>query len=299
MQKLGLWALTCTVAGIMGLSIPAQACTLWAAAGSDFVKDGGVLIAKNRDYHPDRQEFKIEHPKDGFAYMGIFTGKTHILTVMGVNSEGLVVIRSMANGVDQEKRLSYKPKLIDGQRIDNWLLTHCATVADVLKNTDVFYEPVHYLVADKTQVAVIEVLPGGKTVVRTEKNGTIAHTNHYCEPDSRSMNDAVGKSSKVRLRRIHELLDTAVKPMTMDDFIRMSIDRHNGANNSIWRDGNKPDGYQTLANMTVHLPPTGNPMLQLTYRTQKDDPTSLKTMKIKLTQDVFAQRTQELLKNFH
>lgn len=45
-------------------------------------------------------------PSDGYAYMGLFTGRKGHFN-MGVNEKGLVVARSASGGIPKEKRLTY------------------------------------------------------------------------------------------------------------------------------------------------------------------------------------------------
>ena len=72
-------------AGLMLLTAqPSFACTLFGAAGEGVVEGGGTILAKTRDEHPGRQFFDIVRPSDGYAYMGLFTGRKGHFN-MGVN----------------------------------------------------------------------------------------------------------------------------------------------------------------------------------------------------------------------
>ena len=238
-------------AGLMLLTAqPSFACTLFGAAGEGVVEGGGTILAKTRDEHPGRQFFDIVRSSDGYAYMGLFTGRKGHFN-MGVNEKGLVVARSASGGIPKEKRLTYARFEKEGLRAPEWIARHYATVDEVLAHPEIFKEPVNYILADKTKVVVVEVMPGGKTTVRVTEKGTAAHTNHFIEPQSKALNEKVGQSSRIRLERICSLLSEKEKPFTTDIFIAMTRDRNAGPVNSIWRTGTKPEGFQTLAAMVA------------------------------------------------
>lgn len=269
----------------------AQGCTLFGAAGRDFVS-GGVLVAKTRDEHPGMQRFAVVRPESGYAYLGLFTGRKQRFN-MGVNEKGLVVARSTAGSIPKEKRLAYPRFEKDGLQGPDYIARHFASVEEVLSHLEVFSEPVNYILADRREVAVIEVLPGGKTTVRRTQNGTLAHTNHYIEEASVSFNESIGRSSRTRLMRINALLSSATKPLSQQDFIRMTQDRHDGPVNSIWRVGTKPNGVQTLGAMVVDLPHHGNPRLYMTWRTDPADPRSMQTISREIRAEDFREFSQK------
>lgn len=278
------------------LSVSASACTLFGAAGEGVVAGDGVLVAKTRDWRPELQKVAVKKPQAGFSYMGLFTGKAQHFN-MGINEKGLVLARSSSDGIPKEKRLAMPHFRKDGLTATDYIMQHFASVDDVLAHPEVFVEPVNYILADRTKVAVVEVLPGGKTTVRVQTRGTIAHTNHFIEPESVTFNEKVGKSSATRLARINELLETAKKPLELTDFIAMTKDQHDGPVNSIWRVGKRPDGPQTLGAMAVFLPQQGVPKIYLTWRTEKFDPQSMQTVERALPPQVFHETSEEFLAN--
>ena len=143
------------------------------------------------------------------------------------------------------------------------LLTVFSTVEDVLGNKSVFTHthPSMYLIADSRQTAWIEVAPGGRFSIRTTKRGVLTHTNHYLDETLVNMNGKIGWSSRTRLGRIGELLESRKAPLTLEDFIAFAQDRNDGPDNSLWRTGSKPDGNRTLASWIVSLPPAAPPDL--------------------------------------
>lgn len=268
--------LSAAAASLLLLTAPlADACTLFGAAGEGVVEEGGVLVAKTRDEHPGPQEVKVLSPRDGHAYFGLFTGAKKRFN-MGLNDQGLFLARSTSGGIPKKERLAAPHFYLDGLITTDVIMRRFSSVDEVLAHPEVFVEPVNYLLADRTKVAVVEVLPGGRTTVRITTAGTAAHTNHFIEPESKDLNQIVGASSARRLERIGELLAAAERPITLEAMNAMTRDRHDGPVRSIWRTGVKKDGVQTLAAMTASIPKSGDPEIRLVWRTAPDDPASLK-----------------------
>lgn len=243
------------------------ACTLFGAVGEGMVEGGGTLAAKTRDEHPGPQRFDIAVPSKGYAYLGLFTGDKHRFN-MGFNEKGLFLARSTSGSLLRKERLALPRFFKHRLSATDWIMQHYASVDEVLAHKEVFVEPVNYLLADRTKIAVVEVMPGGQTTVRITEHGTAAHTNHFIEPESEALNQKIGSSSARRLERIRELLAAADKPLKIADMAAMTRDRHDGPVRSIWRTGTKPDGVQTLAAIAVSLPSIGNPSLNLTCPTE-------------------------------
>ncbi len=94
--------------------------------------------------------------------------------------------------------------------------------------------------------------------------------NHYVNRRSAPYNIKSGLSSITRYNRIWQLLDTATKPLTPEDFRRFSEDQQDGPDNSIYRLGSKPNSTQTLAVLIAYIPPVGEPQLYIKYRAKPD-----------------------------
>ena len=253
------------------------ACTLFGAVGEGMVEGGGTLAAKTRDEHPGPQRFDIAVPSKGYAYLGLFTGDKHRFN-MGFNEKGLFLARSTSGSLLRKERLALPRFFKHRLSATDWIMQHYASVDEVLAHKEVFVEPVNYLLADRTKIAVVEVMPGGQTTVRITEHGTAAHTNHFIEPESEALNQKIGSSSARRLERIRELLAAADKPLKIADMAAMTRDRHDGPVRSIWRTGTKPDGVQTLAAIAVSLPSIGNPSLNLTWRTDPNNPRAMDSL---------------------
>jgi hypothetical protein len=239
---------------------PSEACTLWGAAG-DAVAGGGALVAKNRDWTPDhRQELVVLRPPDGYRSVALMAvGNDEPGVKAGVNEKGLVIVSATAGQFPSADRKKIQQK--------KWLMRHflatCASVEDVLKQIELMRRPVFYLVGDRTELAVIEVAPGGRRSVTRKVSGTLHHTNHYCTSEPPDLNRKPGASSRQRYARIEELLKITEKPFDLDGFIHFSADRNAGPDNSIWRTGSDPAGQRTLATWLVSVPPSGSPQLYL------------------------------------
>ncbi|MDL2059349.1 carcinine hydrolase/isopenicillin-N N-acyltransferase family protein [Mesosutterella sp. AGMB02718] len=258
---------------LLAASPAALPCTLYGAAGA--AAGGGTLMAKVRDQLPGSQVLRTVVPEKGYAYRGLFVGKRPTFN-MGINSAGLAAGLSTAGSVPKKKRLSY-PRFRGpaGERPLEYLMERCATVEEALAAKEVFDHPANFILADRTEVAIVEVLPDLTRTVRRVKNGTAAHTNHYIEPGSERFNEKIGESSAARLSRIRSLLASR-KAFSLQDFIAMGHDRSAGPDDSIWRTG-EARRERTIAFMAVRIPASGAPQLHLEWEERKDDPKSLRS----------------------
>jgi hypothetical protein len=239
---------------------PSGACTLWGAAG-DRVAGGGTLIAKNRDWAPNQQhELVILRPAEGHRSVALMAlGGDEPGVKAGVNEKGLAIVSATASQVPSAERKSVQQR----KGLIHHLLTTCVSVADVLQQLDLMHRPVFYLVADRKEIAVVEVAPDGQLSVRRASSGTLHHTNHYCAIEPGDSMRKPGASSRQRYGRIEALLNDAPGPFTPEDFIRFSEDRNAGPDNSIWRTGSTPDRHRTLAAWLVTIPASGSPGIYL------------------------------------
>lgn len=256
------------VAAMLSVSTSVQACTLFAAQGN-VVADGGTLIAKNRDYRPGEQYIRYisktaKTKYDFYALYGIDPVKNTKIMSSGINEKGLVVVVAKAGAIPR-KQLDSMPR----KSFVKGTLANCASVEEALKSS--FLGPRFLLLADSKEIAYVEVGADGKTAVKRVKNGTLAHTNHYLEPDFKDLNIKPSESSLERYKRVTELLGISGKLFTMEDFMAITEDRNAGPDNSIWRVGSKPNISQTLSSFVVKLQKDGNFQLYLKYRPQPED----------------------------
>jgi isopenicillin-N N-acyltransferase-like protein len=243
----------------LALASPLWACTLWSAAG-ETVQGGGTLIVKNRDWEPDHtQELRLIQPQQGLAYLALIVVDGDAPgTKAGINEKGLVVVSASAGTIPRAERL----KMPATKSLLVKLLSGCSSVDEALTRADLFLGPQFLMLADRRRIAVVEIAPEGRYRIRVIENGSLAHTNHYLEPELLDTNRSIGVSSLARLTRITALLKEA-ESFSAEDFIRFSNDRHDGPDNSIWRTGKTPRATRTLAAWMVALPPSGDPQLYL------------------------------------
>jgi hypothetical protein len=250
------------VAGLLCLFSlrPSAACTLWGAAGAA-AAGGGTLVAKNRDWAPDhRQELVLLRPPGGYAAVALLAvGGDEPGVKAGVNEKGLAIVSATAAQFSSAARKSIQQK----KGLLRHLLATCASVAEVLQQVDGMRRPVFYLVADRREVALIEVAPDGLRAVSRRESGFLHHTNHYCGIEPKEPARPPGAGSRQRYARIGELLEAAERPFTLDAFIRFSQDRNAGPDHSIWRTGSDPARHRTVATWVVDIPASGSPRLYL------------------------------------
>jgi isopenicillin-N N-acyltransferase like protein len=239
---------------------PSEACTLWGAVG-DAVAGGGALVAKNRDWVPDhRQELVLLAPPEGYRAVALrAVGNDEPGIKAGVNEKGLVIVSAAADQFPSADRKKIQQK----KELMRHFLTTCASVAELLTQIELMRRPVFYLAGDRTELAVIEVAPGGRRSITRTVSGTLHHTNHFCGIEPPELKRKPGASSRLRDERIEELLKTPGRPFDLEEFIRFSEDRNAGPDNSIRRTGSAPGKPRTLATWVVSVPPFGSPQLFL------------------------------------
>lgn len=263
---------------LTALAGQAAACTVFAATG-DSVEGGGTIVVKVRDEIFHGQTVKTVRPPSGYAYTGLFTGRRQTFN-MGVNEKGLVVFRTTAGSVPKEiRRQAVRFKSSEGLPGQEFLIRYCASVDEALSHPEVFSEPTNYMMADATKSAVVEVLPGGRTVVKVTENGTLAHANHYILEGAEEGNIRMKGSSEFRLARMEALLAGKPAGRTLEDAVRMASDREGGPDGAVWRpcyEGSK--GSHSLALMAVHLKAGAQPRLFLKWRDRGDDAGSWRLM---------------------
>lgn len=236
----------------------ASACTCWCAAGERAL-GGGTILAKNRDWEPQRDELKVVAPTGGLRYVALVAmpdgGKRRV--VAGVNEKGLAVVSLSASSVPK------KDRMIGAGGLNEKLLAGFDSVDAALGQKELLsaHRPAFLMLADGKRIAEVEIAPRGGVAVRVTDNGTLCHTNHYLDPKFLWANSKIGKSSATRLDRIRELVGGHPSPFGMEDFIAFSGDRHDGPDDSIWRTGSTPEKTRTLAGWIVAMPRNGVPSL--------------------------------------
>jgi len=246
----------------------ALACTLWAATGAGYTKDGTTLVAKVRDFTPMRQVVKTVRDGKGFAFHGLFVGKKEFFN-SGINERGLFVASSTAGSIPKKERTAVRfAKTPEGWGALETIARTCATVDEAIAHVQAISNghPVNFVIADRESIAMVECLPNAKVTVKKTKRGVLAHTNHYIESESVIFNQRVGESSLARYARIQELLRTTARPYTLGDFVTMSNDQSNGVDKSIFRVGASPELGRTLATIIYAIPKAGPVQYRIYYQ---------------------------------
>ena len=247
----------------------AESCTLWAAAGKSVI-GGGTLLAKNRDWEPkDAQVLKLMEPEKGYRYFVLLRDDHRKGSVTaGVNEEGLVVV-SASPPYSREKRrhMARTPGL------NRKLLANCTSVEQALEREKLFLGPRFLMLADRREIACVEIGPEGKVAIKRKKNGVLHHTNHYIDESLEPYNPrVVDESSMARLRRIGHFISS--KPeFSLGDFLLISTSKEGGPNNSIWRDGTSPTSRKTMASWIIQSLPGGDFRLHVTTVNPGSEPT--------------------------
>ncbi|WP_177187844.1 carcinine hydrolase/isopenicillin-N N-acyltransferase family protein [Formivibrio citricus] len=250
------FALSATL--VLLLSIPAQACTLWAAAGPD--AGGGTLLSKNRDWAPDHvQILKYERPFGGHVFFGLYAeGNNDPGIKNGINEKGLSIVSASASSIPKKMR-AHQP----GKRgVIRTILSRYASVDELAADADRVFSGARanfYLVSDRSKVLLAEVGLDGKFSYRVVDKGVQTHTNHYLDPKLAEFNVSIGQSSSTRQARINELLTQSPRPFTTEKFAAISRDRNDGPDNSLWRNGKQ----HTVASWIVHSPASGPQKLRV------------------------------------
>lgn len=253
LKKISFFAILLTINLLIGTQW-SYACTCWAVAG-EYVEGGGTLIAKNRDYLPQKNEIRLTIPETGYIYLGLYPikdqGEQGI--VAGINEKGLAVVSMTADSIPSSRRHV-------GKNIISHILSSYVSVDEAIKDENIFSKthPSFYMMADNTRIALVEIGPDGTFSIRNTDNGILFHTNHYTDEKFLVFNEKISKSSQIRLNRIGELLKSHPSYFTIEDFIIFSEDRINGPNNSIWRTGDSHVKKRTLASWIISIPKTGS-----------------------------------------
>jgi isopenicillin-N N-acyltransferase-like protein len=256
----------------------AEACTLFAAAGDGYVKGGGTLISKTRDWTPQYNDVKLYTPNNGNSFYAIVAGDTvkAMTPRAGVNDKGLAMVIASASSVPKNvlRKMPYKGNITQN------ILSSCSCVDEAVEKIG-GYRGQFVILADKKEIAIVEISPEGKTDVKRINSGTLFHTNHYVCDDFVEYNTHIGESSLARYDRIGKLLTDSVKPFTSCDFISFANDRHDGPSNSIWRTGDAKHKTRSQAVFTARIMPDGDTEIYVKICKDPSFPDKSETLKVK------------------
>lgn len=254
------------------MSFPVYACTLFGAAG-DYVEGGGTLMVKNRDSGSKyKQTLNLMTPEGGYRYYGLFEkGNEDSGIKMGINEKGLAVASASAIMMPELKK-SKKEKKTRTRGLNRKLLTNCATVEEALSRKDLFFGARFLLVADKRQIALVEIGLDGKFTVNKTGRGVLFQANHFINPEFHRLNpveftpkrQARFTSSCERYGHIKNLMTKKTR-YSFDDFVNISFNKDGGPNNAIWRVGDESTKVRTLSSWIVQIPQQGAPQIYVRF----------------------------------
>ena len=132
------------LAGMLLLPVPVEACTLFGAAGADYVAGGGTLLVKNRDWTPQEQAVRLV-TSGRYHYYGLYAGTAEKKTFKGgVKDQGLAVVLASASAIPHKVRaeLPYRSGMRE-------ILANCATVDEALQRQEFLTGPKFLMLADR------------------------------------------------------------------------------------------------------------------------------------------------------
>ncbi len=229
-------------------------CTLWASAGKK-TQGMGTIIVKQRDYLPDNyQVLRVKISRRYYSYVGLFSrgGKAPGLKA-GVNEHGLVAVSATASSIPRRIRLRNRRT----KRFLSKILKRCKTVHEAVRLIKRYKGARFVMLADRNYIAHVEMPLRGRNKFVVKRHGYLYHANHYVFPGMKKWNYRNSKSSKSRHKRIKYLLTKHRHFFTVNDFLKFSVDRHNGPDNSIWRTGSTKRKVRTLSTWIVRVFPNG------------------------------------------
>lgn len=229
------------------------ACTGWATINSN----GDILITKNRDFIPSNEFIEARHPKDKFSYLGLFAmnKKNKKQLKAGINEKNLVITSLNASVLPRSEKHG------EDKGIMAKILSQYSTVQQIYNDKDILFSNAHpefYMLADKKNIAYVEIAPNHKFSFILKDKGILTHTNHYLDNNLLAYNEKKYPSSHIRFTRINELLDEKKDNFSLSDFKNFADDRLHSPNNSIWR--TSADNYheRTVATWIVSIPHEGS-----------------------------------------
>lgn len=246
------------ITSMLGFIYPALACTTFATFNGE---NDSIVMAKNRDNHPDRQIIQVVAEKDKFKYLALSRQDYPNFVSAGINEKNLAVFN--------EVTVEYSDKAvgaIDDDFSKDILLNYAtakAVIPDIAKLVAKYPDPVFYQIVDNKQILSIEVAPDHKFTYKLTDKGTFTHTNNY-QDGSLIKGYPYTASEKVRLQDSQMRLFRAKtmvgskSGMTLDDMQIIALDHNKGPNNSIYRTGevNDPRSVRSLAFFGVEIPKT-------------------------------------------
>ena len=196
----------------------ASNCSIFATTDGD-----QTFIGRNYDMYYSFEEYletTLCEPTKGFAsisHSDIFVGRED-----GLNEKGL--------GVAQSGIISYLKPGLSFWTIIRYILDKCKSVQEGIDFiTDIpHYSTMTYLLAEVSgEMAVVEVGPNDKTVIRQSSKNFLVSTNHYNHPEMQKIKIHEPPDSKIRYKFIVNGLKNRTENLN-EGFLQEILSSHEG-----------------------------------------------------------------------
>ena len=160
-----------------------EGCSTWAA-NDKVTRDGELILAKNRDYHPDHQPLQCLariKPAQGNPFLCLTSAGSPGVFSSGINRAGLAVVDTFISSTDIGPGIARYSLMMD-------ILQNFTTVGeavDYLPTRPHFGDGSVTVLDIHGDMAVFEIAHSVQAVRRSEE-GFIASTNHFSAPETRS-----------------------------------------------------------------------------------------------------------------
>jgi isopenicillin-N N-acyltransferase like protein len=155
---------------------PGQGCTSWAANGR-LTRDGGPVLAKNRDYRPDHRGMQVlaqTRPAEGYAYISLGSAGSPGVFSSGMNEKGLAAADTHVISTDVGPGLARSSAMMQ-------ILEGCSRVSEALEalaGMPHLGDGTITLADAHGDTAVFEAGHSRQGLIRPGK-GYVVATNHY------------------------------------------------------------------------------------------------------------------------
>ncbi|MCD6039345.1 MAG: hypothetical protein K0S27_745 [Gammaproteobacteria bacterium] len=205
-----------------------QGCTVWGA-----ITPTEILIAKNRDFYPRREEFITVSNKNKYKFFGLYAHEQNnkYAIKMGVNSAGLVAFVTNASSIPFSQRNSQ----VELHNRMHYILENFDNVEAINEKSATLFKgggARNYIFADRQKALLCEIglHDDYKCELYSRKNSEkpiiFAQTNHYILPELKKYNIlpfVKQQTSYLRFNKITNLLENNLSTLTLSKFIRFSF----------------------------------------------------------------------------
>ncbi|WP_299734324.1 carcinine hydrolase/isopenicillin-N N-acyltransferase family protein [uncultured Endozoicomonas sp.] len=241
-----------------------EACTTFASVGTAN-KDGGLIMAKNRDSLAAYEQLTIKREAGKSAYLGLFYNHSnhspYPYLAAGINEHGLSVVQNESASINNANQFNDK----DQSAVLYELLENYQSVAEVLNDEEKLFGngmANFLIIGDKTEAILVEVGPNKKQyqiMSARENNNRLYHTNHYVLDSMRSLNQVYYPDSADRFDTIKAMMQANTSELTaVGDYYRWVNSAQNGYYDSIIRE-------VTVASWIAEVPDSGTPQLHVRF----------------------------------